>query len=67
MQFYCPQCGEDTETLHEGYCEECCRENQAALDAHNASFAAWQRMSDVERDRAIKEAIARDGYLFVVR
>ena len=52
----CPQCGEPTETLHEGYCEDCCRDNQAALDAHNRAFDRWEKMSDNERARAIAKA-----------
>jgi len=40
--FDCPQCGFGTETLHEGYCEECRDENQHALDAHNIEFDHWQ-------------------------
>lgn len=31
----CPQCGEETETLHEGFCEDCRKQNQEALDEHN--------------------------------
>ena len=37
----CPQCGLETEQLHEGYCEECCRQNQEALDRHNAEYDHW--------------------------
>lgn len=54
---YCPQCGDDTPELHEGYCEECCRENQRALDQHNADYDRWQRMTDAQRDAAIKFAM----------
>ena len=48
---HCPQCGCDTPELHEGYCEDCCRENQAALDQHNAAFD----------DRAAERAFQRDA------
>ena len=27
----CPQCGEETETLHEGCCEDCREDNQKAV------------------------------------
>lgn len=59
-RFDCPQCGEPTETLHEGYCEECRDERQAALDLHNAQYDRWQRMTDAERDREIREAARHD-------
>ena len=52
----CPQCGEPTEELHEGYCRECCDDNQYSLDAHNAGFDRWERMSDRERGDEIRRA-----------
>lgn len=52
----CPQCGEATPELREGYCRECCDNNQAALDRHNAECDRWQAMTDAERDAAIKQA-----------
>jgi glutaredoxin len=54
--FSCPQCESDTETLNEGYCEECRAENQNRLDQHNFEFDAWSRMSDQDRDNRIKQA-----------
>lgn len=54
---HCPQCGDDTLELHEGYCEECCCANQRALDQHNAEYNRWQRMTDAQRDAAIKFAM----------
>lgn len=57
---HCPQCGDDTETLHEGYCLECCEGNQAALDKHNADLDAWCAKKDAERQRIIRKA-ARQG------
>ena len=39
---HCPQCGEATERLYEGYCKPCCQENQAALDLHNATYDRWR-------------------------
>lgn len=53
----CPQCGEATETLHEGYCAECCTENQRALDLHNAEYDRWQSMTDNQRQSAISAAV----------
>ena len=57
MDYDCPQCGEPTEELHEGYCAECCEENQTRLDLHNASFDAWERMSDSQRGAEIRNAV----------
>jgi len=55
----CPQCGDPTEVLHEGYCRDCCTDNQAALDEHNAAWDRWQSFSDAERDAAIRNALRR--------
>lgn len=38
----CPQCGEETPTLHEGYCEECRKDNQHALDRFNEHLELWR-------------------------
>ncbi len=54
--YTCPQCGEETSELHEGYCEDCCRANQTALDDHNAAHDAWARLSDDQRWSAIRQA-----------
>ena len=56
IAFNCPQCGEECEALHEGYCEACCSANQIALNIHNAEFDAWERKSSAERDKAIRDA-----------
>lgn len=64
---YCPQCGQDTPELHEGYCTECCEDNQRRLDAHNASFTEWQRLTDVQREARINDAIRLNGYVFITR
>jgi NMD protein affecting ribosome stability and mRNA decay len=61
-EFSCPQCGENTPELYEGYCAECCAANQAELDEHNAQFDRWQRMTDKQREFEIKQAV-RWGYL----
>ena len=55
-EYDCPQCGEPTQELHEGYCAECCSDNQRRLDQHNAEHDRWQRMTDAQRDAAIKFA-----------
>ena len=55
----CPQCGEPTETLHEGYCAECCADNQAALNQLNAQRDEWQRLTNDQRDACIRDAIRR--------
>ena len=57
-ELYCPQCGEDTPTLHEGYCEDCRKDRQTALDAHNAEHDAWVRMTPNEQKRAILYQLA---------
>ena len=57
IEFHCPQCGEPTETLYEGYCQECCNENQQALDEYNAAFDNWNRLTDQQRSQRIKDAI----------
>lgn len=51
---YCPQCGEETTQLQEGYCQPCCHENQRELDLHNAQYNWWQRLTDEERLAEIK-------------
>lgn len=63
LDIYCPQCGETTEALYEGYCEECCENNQRELDDHNASFDRWQAMSDQERGDKIRQASRRGSGL----
>lgn len=55
-QFDCPQCGEITETLNEGYCEDCRTANQASLDQHNCQHDHWGRLSDPQRAAEIKHA-----------
>jgi hypothetical protein len=52
----CPQCGFRTEVLHEGYCAECCEDNQRELDLHNHAFDRWERMTDRQRDAEILAA-----------
>ncbi len=54
--FSCPQCSYETETLNEGYCEDCRRENQKSLDSHNLAFTAWGRLSSQQRQKAIDDA-----------
>lgn len=51
---HCPQCGDPTKELHEGYCEECCQQNQIELDKHNAEYDHWNRMDDERREEAIR-------------
>ena len=55
-QFDCPQCGDPTDTLHEGCCEQCCTSNQAALDDHNRQHDRWARLNNAQRDSEIKQA-----------
>lgn len=53
----CPQCGEQTSELYEGYCEECCAENQLQLDRHICEYDHWNRLDSERRERAIKDAL----------
>lgn len=53
-ELHCPQCGESAEELHEGYCKECCNENQEVLDRHNAEHDRWERMDNERREEAIR-------------
>lgn len=61
-KFHCPACGDDTDTLHEGYCEPCCTQQQANLDVHNASYDRWQSLTDRQRTDEI-DAAARYGFV----
>jgi hypothetical protein len=54
--FGCPQCGEETPTLHEGYCEQCCEDRQRELLGHIAQQEHWDRLTDAQRDDAIRRA-----------
>ena len=50
----CPQCGDDVDRMHEGYCQDCSSQNQSELDQHNREYDAWNRMTDDQRDTAIR-------------
>ena len=52
----CQQCGFPAWEFREGVCLDCCAENQRRLDLHNAEYDRWQRMSDAERAREIRDA-----------
>lgn len=52
----CPQCGELTPTLNEGYCEGCRAYNQERLDQHNAGNDEWESLTDGQRIARIKAA-----------
>lgn len=52
----CPECGEPTEVLFEGYCEACRDARQEALNNHNAREAFWNRLTKEQRDFYIKAA-----------
>lgn len=56
----CPQCGETTPTLYEGYCEYCRKQNQIELNEHNRSYDAWQKMSNKQRDYEINKPIGQE-------
>lgn len=52
----CPECGEPTQVIHEGYCPDCCEYRQAMLDFHNYQYDRWDKMTDAERDAEIGRA-----------
>lgn len=52
----CPQCGEATEVLDEGYCPPCSTENRDALALHEAQRRWWGGLTDRERDGQIRRA-----------
>lgn len=54
---YCSQCGEGCLEFREGYCVDCCEQNQRELDLHNASYDRWNAMTTAEREDAIRRAL----------
>lgn len=57
MKIYeCLQCGESTEIWCEGVCGLCWIANQDSLDLHNSTFTEWERLTDDEREKRIKDA-----------
>ncbi len=61
-QLYCPQCGNDTDALPEGVCPECLQANQTALDLHLTEYDRWDRMTDKQREDAIRWAARNPSY-----
>jgi predicted amidophosphoribosyltransferase len=57
----CLQCGEpvEPEDMDEGVCEQCCEENQRALDLHHATYDRWEKLTDQERAREIRAAVRK--------
>ncbi len=55
--YNCPQCGEQTKQLFEGYCNSCCHENQVSLDLSNAELDRWLSMTDEQRTNEINRSI----------
>ncbi len=53
----CPQCGELCGEFHEGVCAPCWQANQDALDLHNAEVDRWEKMTEAEREKAIRWAV----------
>lgn len=56
MSSTCPQCGEDADQLCEGYCAECHEENYYRIMLHHAAQERWDRMTDAQKDREIRDA-----------
>lgn len=59
VAYACPVCGFDVpeNEMIEGCCPDCHEDRQRALNEHNATFDAWERMTPAERERRIKDAI----------
>ena len=55
-EFDCPQCGEESDQLFEGYCLDCLYQNQSELDNHNAQFDRWESLTDSQRQNEINKA-----------
>jgi hypothetical protein len=64
MIFYCPQCSYETPELYEGYCKDCCVENQRALDEYNFQRDFWNHLTDEERKESIRYEMNRIDYDF---
>jgi len=56
MSIECGQCGEITDSLHDGYCEQCYMENQQALDSHNHEYDHWNRLDNERREEEIRNS-----------
>jgi len=54
--YTCPQCGCTCKYLVEGYCRVCQEQNQQELDLHNAEYDQWNKLSETEKNRRIKNA-----------
>lgn len=52
----CNTCGWDADEFREGHCIHCWRDRQNALGVHNARFDRWERLTDAQREREIREA-----------
>lgn len=57
VEYFCSQCGFETDKLHEGYCEACCEQRQEELDAYNDEYDWWKNASDEERQGRIDWAM----------
>lgn len=52
----CPRCGNETANICEGVCAPCWEDVQQELDLHIEEYDRWNRMSDHQRDVAIRRA-----------
>ncbi len=54
----CPQCGNETpeDQWQEGYCVDCCTDQQRSLDEHNAQFDHWNGLTEKQKTNAIRRA-----------
>ena len=53
----CPQCGEPTDTLYEGVCEECRGENQGRLAEFQRMFERWEGLTEKEKWAEIRRVL----------
>lgn len=49
IMLICPQCGEETESLNEGYCEACTHNNYSQMAQHEYTFRRWEQLNDAQR------------------
>jgi len=54
--YRCPQCGELTEVLYDGYCHVCHSNNQAALRDYSLGLADYRDLRDTAITKAINQA-----------
>jgi hypothetical protein len=56
---HCDGCGHEApvDSFQEGWCGDCYRERQRALDEHNARYDQWSAMTDNQRWDAVRREL----------